>query len=1328
MRCESALIKKTKLIMIVLIIFLVNISHCSAYSDTVYSGTVNIYHVKSLDGEDFEGPGYKFYWVPSDGSYDSCKESIFKWTAPEVSEPRNVTIAVYAANSIDADSICVGKDEIEVTVLPRENGGIRLEKTLLSAADDIRVNDIITYRVCITNIGNSSIVSMPFLDDYPEQFLRAESSDLPWDEDTGSALAWIDLLNSTLHPGQSINININFRAIAASSLKVTNIARVIGARIENGATLKAVSAESTIDSIRAQCHLLGPSTGCIGSSIIFSSPSWSQGDRWMAFNASNNVPVGGFDDPTQSEVIWTPAAIGEFIISYNNFCKHKITIYQCSDLKGDLDLKKTLLGNKYDIGIGDVIYYRIAITNTGQNNISVLRLVEDYPEQFIKPMTSSIPWDEDNQSTLTWNDLLNDLPTSPLPPGNSITVSLSFRAIAPTNLTVVNLAMVSNAIDEGGASLKTKTAAEQFPGISTNCSYIGAESGYAGVPVTFSAPFWLDGDEWTAQDSKGRPVDGFNETKRAVVIWTPPYSGIFQISYNSQCKYYISIKNPSLCISKRSTKDAYSPQDTVKYTINYANHLELEADDVTIYDVLPDVEYMNSTPGPDHITGNTLIWKVGTMAPGTNGSIELFIRIKERPDLMFKEDQSVYGQGYVYSNKRLSTATPPTSLVNYANITAFYGREFNSSTCAIQVQDSKGIEFRSTTHGSGSYSKSIRSQLSSLNKTVQIDTDLAESFGISSFSLPRGRSIDYASRWSEMQMAKNRETGAFFEQQIMYAAMIKSNSSIALDKNGSIAKSRISFEGAGHFREQKMPSNNSSRSNGPAIYHSEEDYLGQFEVDKRFDEYGKNAVIVHSATGNGSISSEKRAGRRQMSYHSGTGAYQSMEEIQTQTDHMDKLINARYGPLNYIYPSGFNINISKKWAEGMCSRSGELNPKSSTSSEPASYIAEQISNAEFLNKITALVGLAEMRTDLNLSGTARFEAFSSLPSTSKDDSGTYLFEEYSGRYDISRKLNIGGVARFDEPHLNLTISGKLSAAGDSLIDYVINVTNDGNIALGPIIITDYFPPGTEYVSSSLRPSELNRSLAQWTLIDLGIGASAIIELRLNITEKQADSLINRVRARSNQSDKWTDAEALSSLQLDWLGCCSPHLSASKKARADPIDPLLVHYCISVTNHNNQTMTAAVRDLLPNGMVFQSSSPAATGQSTGEVLWTIADLHPEETRRINYTLRAMRGGIYVNRAHISLYSADASGYAQGDIASRIEVQGAQDGGSGSAGQGSSCLGLSSIKQEWTEDWISCGACENAQSDSSAWECSSCITSALNESDHPDLSDRSSASSI
>lgn len=1306
----NLIIKNFKVIIISIIIFIIITSSCTSYSDVVYSGMVNVYHVKSQGGENFEGPDYKFYWVASDGSYDSCTESVFRWTPPAVSETRNVTIAAYVANSID-ESICVGKDEIHLMVQPRQEGTLRLEKTLLSRDDEIKIDDILTYRIRITNTGRSRIVSLPLLDDYPEKFLRVESSDLPWDEDTGSVLAWNNLLNSPLDMGKSVEIKVSFRAMAATSSMVSNIVRVFGARIENGDMLEPVSAESIIHGIRDQCQLLGPSTGCIGSSVIFSSPSWSWGDKWMAVNASTNEPVGGFNDVTQSEVSWTPVAIGDFIISYNSNCRHKIRISQCSDPKGDLELKKELLGDKHNINIDDKIDYRITITNTGQTNITVLPLVDAYPEQFLKPLNADPRWDGENQSALNWDNLLR----TPLQPGNSTTVSLSFKAIAPTDLVVVNLAEVRNAEDDKKNLLQTKTASEKFYGINSNCSIIGPESGYTGVPVTFSAPSGMDVDKWIAQDSEGRSVEGFNDTRLPVVIWTPPYSGTFEISYNSQCKHYISIKDGALYISKKSAKDVYSPQDTVKYTIDFGNHLDFEANDVTVYDVLPEVEYINSTPEPDYIKGNTLIWKKGTMKPGTNGSIDLFVRIKETSNIVFKESQSVYGEGYAYSNKRLSTTTPPVSLRNYANITAFHGKEFNSSTSAILVQDSRGTEVRSTEHGSGTYWKEIESRLSSMNKTIQIEANLMESFGISTFSLPQRRSINYSSRWSELQMAKNRETGAFFKQQIMYATMIQSNSTIALDKNGSVMKSEISFEGAGHFREQKMPSNNSSRCNEPAIYDSSEDYLGRFEVDKKFDEYGKNVVLVHSASGNGFISSSRSVGNTQKSYHSGTGAYQVKEQIQTQTSYMDKSINARYESLNYSYAPGFNTNISKKWTEGMRSRSGESSPKGLASSEPVSYIAEEYSNADFLNKSTVASGLKEMKTEADFSGIARFEAFSSQPSTNGSESSISLYEEHSGIYKISRNLKTEEAARFDEPHINATISGKLAPTEGNLIDYIITVTNDGTRALGPVIITDYFPPGTEYVYSSLRPSELNRSFARWTLLDLGIGASPTIELKLNMTGEHADTLVNRVKVRGGHSDQWIEAEALSALQLDWLGCCSPHLSAAKTAQADSIDPMLVHYSIALKNRNNQIMTANIRDLLPKGMVFQSSSPAPADHSTNEVFWTITDLLPEETRCINYTVRAMRSGIFVNQAHIESYSADGSDYALADVASRIEIQDSRGQKNGSAWQTASCFGLSSIEQNYTEEWIPCGVCVNAEAEPAAWACSSCTTSSSGELD-------------
>ncbi len=1097
---QVVIIKKFKIIILSIILFVVTISYCSSYSDTVFSGIANIYHVRSLEGENFAGPDYKFYWVASDGAYDSCTDSVFKWTPPVVSEARNVTITAYVANSIDDKSTCVGKDEIKLMVLPRQNGGIRLEKTLLSDKDDVKTNDILTYRICITNTGNSRIVSLPLIDDYPEQFLEAVNSELPWDEDTGSVLAWDDLLNSPLEPGQSIITKISFKAIASTDLVVVNLAEVIGAKDEN----------------------------------------------------------------------------------------------------------ENLLG--------------------------------------------------------------------------------------------------------------IKTSVEKFSGISFNCPAIGPESGYAGVPVAFSAPLWQDGYKWNATDGEGRSVEGFNDPGKAVVTWTPPYSGTFTISYNSLCRYYISIKEPALYISKKSANEVCSPRDTVKYTIDYGNYLDLEADDVTVYDVLPEVEYVNSTPEPDYIKGNTLIWKMGTMQPGTNGSIDLFVRIKEQPDITFKESQSVYGEGYVYFDRRLSTTTPPESLRNYANITAFHGREFNSSNSTILVQDSEGSEVRSTGHGSGTYSREIESQLSSPNSTIQIQTDLSESFGISSFSLPAGRSINHSSRWSEMQMARNRETGSFSRQQIMYASMIQSNNSVALDKNGSTVKSEISFDGAGHFREQKMPSNDSSCCNEPAIYDSAEDYLGGFRIDKRFDEYGKNVVLVHSASGNGSISSEKNVKNRQKSYHSGTGTYQINEQIQTQTSYMDKFINARYGSLNYSYKPEFAVSISKKWTEGMWSRSGELSPIGSVSSETSSYIAEEISNADFINKSTVAGGLKNMKTQADFSGTARFEASSGQSIKNKSDGSASIYQEYSGVYRISRNLMIEGTARFDEPHINATVSGK-PANGGEFIDYVITVTNDGTRALGPISITDYYPPGTGYVSSSLRPAELNRSFARWTLIDLGIGSSTSIELKLDATYEQADSLVNKIKVLGNYSDKWVEAEALSALQLDWLGCCPPDLAAAKTAEADLIDPMLVHYCIALTNHNNQSITATVRDMLPGGMVFQGSSFTPTDHSTGEILWTIVELLPGETRHINYTAKAMQRGVYVNQARIEAYSVEGASYARADVASRIEIPGSQNQENSSARQAASCLGLSYIEQDWTEEWMPCDAGENAQGDPATWGCSSCIASSSGDLDVP-----------
>jgi hypothetical protein len=247
-------------------------------------------------------------------------------------------------------------------------------------------------------------------------------------------------------------------------------------------------------------------------------------------------------------------------------------------------------------------------------------------------------------------------------------------------------------------------------------------------------------------------------------------------------------------------------------------------------------------------------------------------------------------------------------LTNYANITASYlgVPESDSSTATIRLADALGTAVKILGHGSGIYSREGETLLLSKNRSIQVKTSLKERYGPSSFTLPKGRSIDYNSKWSEAQSAKNRVTGASINERYMYATWIDRNSTIKLDKNGSTLESETSFEGAGHIGTLKQSGANDTsihtpNHKGAPTFESQEDFLGSFRVYTKFDEYGKNVASNRSVSGYGSASSDKRIGRSQRSFESGTGAYQIEEVVQTVSSYMAKDIDVAQGPMSYIH-------------------------------------------------------------------------------------------------------------------------------------------------------------------------------------------------------------------------------------------------------------------------------------------------------------------------------------------------------------------------------------------------------------------------------------------
>lgn len=126
-------------------------------------------------------------------------------------------------------------------------------------------------------------------------------------------------------------------------------------------------------------------------------------------------------------------------------------------------------------------------------------------------------------------------------------------------------------------------------------------------------------------------------------------------------------------------------------------------------------------------------------------------------------------------------------------------------------------------------------------------------------------------------------------------------------------------------------------------------------------------------------------------------------------------------------------------------------------------------------------GLNQMKTEADFQGREKFDVRVDAEANDSKQQ-VALYQEYAGRYNIRRNVDVSGAARYNLPHITVTKSGKLATTAGSLVDYTITVTNDGNRALGPVYVQDVFPPGSEYVYSSMRPSAQNASSARWTLL------------------------------------------------------------------------------------------------------------------------------------------------------------------------------------------------------------------------------------------------------
>jgi uncharacterized repeat protein (TIGR01451 family) len=745
----------------------------------------------------------------------------------------------------------------------------------------------------------------------------------------------------------------------------------------------------------------------------------------------------------------------------------------------------------------------------------------------------------------------------------------------------------------------------------------------------------------------------------------------------------VEVKVVAALFIKTASPKVANPGDLVTYNITWLNILG----SFIVDDYPRGVSFISATPAPVD-DGNNNRWIIDGQYSGT---ITILVQVaQDIGNTTFDMGQGVTGTGFV--NVHNDIRTNPVILSNKATLfrenrpvcTAFADVNIGPPQTYAALKE----------HGSGNYASEDVIKYQNSKRSIEWNKSLTATYKPTTFSLPNNRDINYKTKWIEKAKSKNYATGASTNEEYTYANRINRDSSLKLDENGSTMITETDFEGVGHIGLQKK---GNASSNSGTVFEAQEDYVGSFKINEKFDEYGKNAEYEKSVTGTGYVSASRDLGKAQSSYESGTGKYQSEEKISTVVNYIAKDINLTHLPTSYTYTPTFSTSSDLKWNEGMWSKT------------PTSLISERFSSAENLDLQSTARGLNEMVTEASVTGQADFRTVYKDKSTNSTDE-IDQDEQYVGKFDIKRKTSLGGVAKYDRPHLSLSKVARVDMLNTTFADYRITIENNGNRALEPVYVKDVFPTGTEYITSTLRPAELTTSYANWSLPFMGIGSKVIIDLRLNITEEPSN-LVNRVEAAGNYNESWTLARNFSVVRLNWQTCCPPQISATKIAKVDALDPKVVWYSLNLKNREKYTMVAFLMDQLPMPMKLLNSSMEPSENRSNLITWTILDLAPGESRTITYRARAEKDGVYVNVAHIEAFSVDGPDGAAADVEARIDLGkgGALPSSISSDWQPPTCFGLNCSGQIYSQDWVPCYTCGTGEPGNAVVlpSCASCI---------------------
>jgi len=573
----------------------------------------------------------------------------------------------------------------------------------------------------------------------------------------------------------------------------------------------------------------------------------------------------------------------------------------------------------------------------------------------------------------------------------------------------------------------------------------------------------------------------------------------------------------SLWIVKEANTTAAARGENITYTIKYGNSdTDFTAENVSITDTLPEVDFLGATPQPNFINGKDLTWMIGNLTPRANGTIVLEVHIPEKAQMIFDETSSVEGDGFVRMRKSFSTEEEERSLTNRVEIRGYYESMPNpvsSSSAVVTILGAAGTRITTSEHGSGHYEEDESSRLVSKNKSVSLKKDIFASYGRTTFQLPGKRSIDYQSLWSDRTSAANYIRGEVVTENFMYADSLQKNSSFDVDMNQTVYRSEANY-GSGIARISYRKNIQDSPQSTKEI---DENYHGSFRVFQSVDSYGENVKYDRSITGKGRVSSDKRT-EYQRSFEHGSGYY-SAEESMDSTSIM-KDVKMLYSPQKETLGS-MNISGGGLWQEGMQTKNPEM----------GLVISEEIKSASYIEK-EAEMDLSSLKFIGSFNGSMDTAI---LHGIGPDNEKVRLEQSFVGEFNIDTAISLHPEPLHRYVHVN--IEKKAIMQEDNIVLFLINVTNDGSRPLKKLDVSDRLPLGLSFIDSSQR-AEVDGQFINWTISSLDIGRTMTIKLRARV-ENGRQIYDNYVSVSTGYNDTRIEAEnhTLFEAYYQPLSCC-----------------------------------------------------------------------------------------------------------------------------------------------------------------------------------------------